>query len=70
MVAKDTFPFATMTDDCKKAIVWYFPMKLKKKNGNFNEKFHEINLFASVGHGCKGENILCNHESWLPSRYK
>ena len=28
-------------------------------------KSHEIILFATVSYGCKGENILCNHESWL-----
>ena len=28
-------------------------------------KTHKISLVATISHGCKGKNILCNHESWL-----
>ena len=32
---------------------------------NIMGKSHEISLFATVSHVCKGKNILCNHYSWL-----
>ena len=38
------------------------------KKVKFIEQFYEINLFTTVCHGCKGENILRNHDPWLQSR--
>ena len=79
MVAKDIFPFATVTDSCKEASFMGFALKYSKLNTTYwkfsqkivfffiIEKFHEIYLFASVIHACEGENILCNHDSWLQS---
>ena len=29
------------------------------------EKSDEISFFATISHSCKGQTILCNHESWL-----
>ena len=43
-------------------------LEIFTKNVNFIEKFHKVNLFATVSHGCKGEYILGNHDSWLQSR--
>ena len=73
MVAKDIFPFATIPDSCKKG---YYngifqpnsPFLLKfpssgVHNAIFMGKSHEISLFATVSHGCKGKNILCNNYS-------
>ena len=31
----------------------------------WNQKLCEIRLFATVRHGCKGNHILHNHDSWL-----
>ena len=28
-------------------------------------KSHEISFFATVSHGCKRKNIVCNQDSWL-----
>ena len=78
MVAKDIFPFATVTDSCEEANFMGFSHDYgildttsKKKitiNENVFKKFHEIYLFTTCSHGCKGKNILRNHDSWLPSR--
>ena len=74
MVAKDIFPSATMTDGCKKVILCIFSIKFTflwklpvsgVQNSIFMGKSHEISVFATVSHGCKGENILWNHYSWL-----
>ena len=73
MVAKDIFPFATVTDGCKDANFMGFSheyciLDTTSKKLNFIEKFFEINLFSTVGHDYKGENILRNHDSLLSSR--
>ena len=72
------FSFATVTDGCKEANFMGFSheygildttsKKFSLKMGILLKKFLEIILFATVGHGCKGENILRNHDSWFPSR--
>ena len=77
MVARDIFHFATVTDGCKEANFMEFFheygildttfWKVSLKNVNFIENFHETHLFATVSHGCKEKNILCNHGSWLQS---
>ena len=68
MVAKDIFPFATMTDGCKKVnfieLFWKI-LRSGVQNAIFMGNSHEISIFATVRHGCKGKNILCNHDSWL-----
>ena len=78
MVEKDIFSFATVTDGCEEANLMGFSMNMAfltpllrnfHKKWDFSEKFHEINLLATGSHGCKGENIFCNYDSWLPSRY-
>ena len=78
MVAKDIFPFATVTDGCEEANFMGFfhkyelldstSWKFSQKNVNLIEKFYESNLFATISNGWTGENILCNNDSWLQSR--
>ena len=72
---KAYFSFATMTDGCIKVIfIEFFNninifcetfQQMVSKNAVFMWKSHEISLFATVSHGCKGKIILCNHDSWL-----
>ena len=78
MVAKDIFSFATVPDGCEEAnFIGFFHEngildttfgKVSQKKVDFSEQFHEIDLFATVSHGSKVENILRNHDSWLPRR--
>ena len=78
MVAKDIFPFATVTESCEEVNFVGFSFeygiwdttfwKFSQKNVDFFEKFHEINILATISHGLKEENILCNHYSWLQKR--
>ena len=74
MVVKDIFLFATMTDRCKKVnfmvffnkipfFVWKFLIS-GVQNAIFIVKSHETIHFATVSYGCKGKNILRNHDSW------
>ena len=74
MVAKDIFPFATVTDDCKEIIFMEIPIKNTffwnfqisgVQNSIFMGKSHEIYLFTTVSHSYKGQNINSNHDSWL-----
>ena len=44
--------------------LWNFP-KSGVKNAIFIEKFHNIRLLAIISHGCKGKNIIHNHDPWL-----
>ena len=47
--------------------LWKLPRSCVQ-NATFMEKCHENTLFITVSHGCKGINLLCNHESWLQRR--
>ena len=67
MVAKDIFPFATVTDGCEETKIHGIFRKFWRncvQNAIFMGKFYEFHLFATVRHGCKGKNILCNLDSW------
>ena len=44
--------------------LWNFPKNGVQK-AIFNGKSHENSYFATASHGCKGENILRYHDSWL-----
>ena len=84
-VSKKKVPFATMSHACKgyfplcKANFMGFShkygildttfWKLSQKMQILLKQFHEINLFANISHGCKGENIIQNHDSWLQNRH-
>ena len=75
MLQKIFSPLQPWLKVAKRLIWWNFLIKFTclmicffrngVQNDIFMEKFHEISLFATVSHGCKGEKIICNHDSWL-----
>ena len=61
IVANNIFPFSkrsiSWNFSMKSTFLWNFP-KSGVQNAIFMRKSHEISLFATVSHGCKGKNIL------------
>ena len=61
---KNYYSFATISLGCEGYFLQNYP-KRGVQNAIFMVKSYEVNLFATLSHGCKGEQILCNHYSWL-----
>ena len=67
-VAKNNSASAAVTDGCGEMILTELSHEygiLTMISSKYLENCFNFGLFATISHGCEGENILRNHESWL-----